>query len=65
MSSAYECLAKSERAPQIDAFKYLWKVKTFPNVTITTWRVLLGRALTRECLSRRGVMLNTIVCALC
>jgi len=35
VSSAYGCLAKFERGPQIDAFKYLWKIKAFLNVTIT------------------------------
>jgi len=35
VSSAYECLAKFERGHQLDVFKYLWKAKAFPNVTIT------------------------------
>jgi len=35
VSSACECLAKSERGPQIEAFKYLWKIKAFPKLTIT------------------------------
>ena len=65
VSSAYECLVKADRGPHIAAFKYLWKIKTFPNVMITSWRVLLGRVPTRECLSKKGVTLNTIVCALC
>jgi len=34
MSSAYERLHKPERGLYIDAFKYLWKVKAFPNVVI-------------------------------
>jgi len=65
VSSAYECLVKADRSPQIVAFKYLWKIKTFPNVMITAWRVLLGRVLTKECLSKRAVMLDTVVCAMC
>jgi len=65
VTSAYERLDKPERGPYIDAFKYLWKIKAFPNVVITTWRVLLGRVPTRECLSRRWVILNTTICALC
>ena len=65
VSSAYECLTKYERGPQLDVFNFLWKIKAFPNVMITTWRVLLGRMPTRECLSRRGVLLNTTACALC
>jgi len=65
VNSGYECLAKDEWAPQIDAFKYLWKSKAFPKVLITAWRVLLGRMPTRECLSRRGMVLNTTMCALC
>jgi len=63
--SAYDCLAKSDRGPQIDAFKSLWKAKTFPNVMFTAWRVLLDRIPTRSSLSRRGVLLNSTICALC
>jgi len=36
VSSAYECLTKYEIGPQLDVFKYLWKIKVFPNVMITT-----------------------------
>jgi len=63
--SAYECLVKADRGPQIAAFKYLWKTKTFPNVVITAWRVMLGRVPTRECLRKRGVMLDSVVCVMC
>jgi len=45
--SAYECLAKYERSPNIDVFKHLWKIKAFPNVVLTAWRVFLGRMPTR------------------
>jgi len=58
--SAYECLVKADRGPQVDVFKYLWKTKTFPNVVITAWRMLLGRVPTRECLRKRGVMLDSV-----
>ena len=61
----YECIAKPNRSPQKDVFKNLWKIKTFPNVLTTTWRVLLGRIPTRECLSRRGVIMNTNLCVVC
>ena len=60
--SAYECLVESERVPQVEVFKHLWKVKTFPNVLITAWRVLRGKISTRLALSRRGVQLNSAVC---
>jgi len=63
--SAYECLAKHVRGPHHDLFKFPWKVKALPNMMITTWRVLLGRMPTTLCLSRRGVTMNTILCALC
>jgi len=65
VSSAYECLVSATRGPQIDFFKHLWKTKTFPNVMFTAWRVLLNRIPTRMCLRRRGVLLDTYVCALC
>jgi len=65
LNSAYERLTKHERGPHHDVFKYLWKAKAFPNVITTTWRVLLGRIPTRKGLTRRGVMLDTILCALC
>jgi len=65
VSFAYECLGKTDRGPQIEAFRYLWKAKTFPNVMLTSWRVLLNRIPTRLCLRRRGVLLDTTECALC
>jgi len=65
VSSAYECLDKLDRGPLCQAFKYLWKVKTFPNVLTTAWRVLLGRVPTRESLRRRGVVMQNTLCALC
>ena len=65
MNSAYECLAKQGRGPHLDVFKYLWKAKAFPCVVTTVWRVLMNSLPTRECLSRRGVMMNTTLCALC
>ena len=63
--SAYECLADSERGPQVEVFKLLWKVKMFPNVLTTAWRVLRGRIPTRVALSRRDVQLTTELCVLC
>jgi len=30
--SAYEFLVEAESGPQVEVFKHLWKVKTFPNV---------------------------------
>jgi len=65
VKSTYEFLAKSERGSQKEVFSILWKTKTFPNVLITTWRALLGRLPTRLGLSRRGIVLNTTMCALC
>lgn len=62
---AYECLAKHVRGPHHDLFKCLWKVKPFPNVMITAWRAVLGRMPTKICLSKRGVAMNTTLCALC
>ena len=65
VKSAYKCLEEPEGGTQISPFGYLWKTKAFPNVLITAWRVLLGRLPTMECLSKRGVMVNTTECALC
>ena len=65
VKSAYECLAKHERGPQKEEFINLWKAKTFPNVLFTAWRPLLGRLPTRLCLSRRGIVMNSTMCALC
>jgi len=65
VSSVYEFLAKRASSPHQEVFKSLWKIKAFPNVIITAWRVLLGRVPSRMCLRRRGVMLNTILCAFC
>jgi len=65
VSSAYECLLSTARGPHFDVFKDLWEAKTFPSVMITAWRALLNRIPTRSCLRRRGVLLDTIVCAMC
>ena len=63
--SAYECIEEIGRGPQISGFGYLWKIKAFPNMMVTAWRVLWGRIPTREGLSRRGVMMNSVACSLC
>ena len=65
VSSAYECLSKHGRGNHDEVFKLLWKVKVFPNVLVTAWRVFMGRLPTRVSLSRRGMMLNSTVCPLC
>ena len=65
VNSANECLAKHDRGNQSEVYKLLWKVKAFPNVVVTAWRVLMGKLPTRMSLSRRGVMLNSTVCPLC
>jgi len=65
VNSAYECIAHPVRSSQNDVFRYLWKIKTFHNVLTTAWRVLIGRIPTRENLSRRGVIMNTILYAMC
>ena len=65
VSLAYEFLAKRASNPHQEVFKPLWKIKAFPNIIITAWRVLLGRVPTRTCLRRRGVMLNTVLCVFC
>jgi len=58
VNSAYECLSKHGRGPQFDVFKLLWEVKVFPSVVTVAWRMLMDRLPTRECLSRRGVLME-------
>ena len=65
VNNAYERLDKQSRGTQSEVFNLLWKAKAFPNVVTTTWRVLLDRIPTRVCLSRRGVMMDTTLCAMC
>ena len=65
VNSAYECLAKQSRGTQSDVFNLLWKTKAFLKVIVTTWRVLLDRIPTRVSLSRRGVMMESTICAMC
>jgi len=65
INAAYEYLAKHERGSRLDVYETLWKSKAFPSVLTTTWRVLMDRIPTRECLSRRGVTMNSILRALC
>jgi len=65
VSAAYECLSKPERVPKKEVYTLLWKVKTFPNVMLLVWRVLLVRIPTRLSLRSRGVVMNSTMCALC
>ena len=65
VNSAYECLTKQSRGTQSDVFNFLWKIKAFPNVIVTAWRVLLDRIPTRVSLSRRRVMMESTLCAMC
>jgi len=65
VNSVYECLSKQSRGPCLEVFKLLWKAKAFPNVVMTTWRVLLGRIPTRVSLSRRGFTVNSTLYAMC
>jgi len=50
---------------RIAVFDLLWKAKAFPSVLITAWRSLLDRLPTRECLSRRGVTMESTLCVFC
>ena len=65
VSSVYTCLVKQLRGTQQVIFDLLWKATTFPNVLITAWRVLIDRIPTREALVRRGMQMESTVCALC
>ena len=65
VSSAYDCLTKQGRGSHSEVYINLWKAKAFPSVVTTTWRILTNSVPTRECLSRRWVMLNNALCALC
>jgi len=65
VKSAYATLAKRGRGHPVEVFQLLWKAKAFPNVLTTAWRALLDRLPTRECLTRRGVMLDSNLCVFC
>ena len=65
VNSAYECLTKQSRGTQSGVFNFLRKIKAFPNVIVTAWRVLLDRIPTRVSLSRRWVMMESTLCAMC
>jgi len=65
VTSAYECLTQHVGGHQHEVFKSLWKTKAFPCVLTVAWKILLNRLPTRDCLSRRGVLVETTLCALC
>jgi len=65
VNSAYACLVNQGRGTHLEVFKLLWKAKAFPNVVTTAWRALTDNLPTRERQSRKGVMLNNTLCALC
>jgi len=65
VNAAYDCLTKHSANPQSEVYNLLWKAKAFPNVLMTAWRVMRGRMPSRLCLSRRGVLMNSMLCPLC
>jgi len=66
VKSAYSIMAHHLANGTMDnTFGILWQVKAMPKALITTLRVLLDRFLTSVNLIRRGVSVNSPLCALC
>ncbi|XP_068475121.1 uncharacterized protein [Phaseolus vulgaris] len=63
MKSAYESIRGD--GTRIGVFDLLWKAKALPSVLIIAWRSILDRLPTRECLSRRGVTMESTSCVFC
>ena len=65
VNATYVSLTKQTRGTRQDALELVWKMKAFPNVLVTAWRVLIDRIPTREGLCRRRVQMNSTVCVMC
>jgi len=65
VKSAYARLVNQTIVPKDGVFSSLWKAKALPKALITGWRVLLDRIPISVNLHRRGVAVNTTLCALC
>jgi len=66
VNSVHSILAHHQTNGTVDsAFGILWQSKAMPKVLITVWRVLLDRLPTNDNLIRRGITMNSPLCALC
>jgi len=66
VKSAYSILTNHQQVSiKEGVFCSLWQAKAMPRVLVTAWRVLLDRIPTRANLIRRGVLVNSPLCALC
>ena len=61
----YVCLANQINSPTDGAFFSLWQAKAMPKDIITGWRILLDKIPTSINLFKRGVTVNSTICALC
>ena len=46
-------------------FSNLWRCKALPSAVLTAWRVMEDKLATRVNLSRRGVLVDSLLCCLC
>ena len=63
--STYECQVVRNPGENHDLFNLIWRVKAFPNVRFTAWRIILNKIPTRFSLIRREVVVNSITCEMC
>jgi len=66
VKSAYSLLAQHQTHEVMDnVFGLLWQSKATPKTLVTAWRILLDRLPTNDNLIRRGIQVNSPLCALC
>jgi len=63
--SGYSILNGESSMQSTMSFKMLWSLSVAPSAIVSAWRILLDRLPTRLNLTRRGVQLVNLLCALC
>jgi len=63
--SSYEALKSSSPLESYLVMESLWDIKVLPNALFLVWRILRGKLPTSMNLSRRGVILSSLLCPLC
>ena len=66
VKSAYSLLVQHQTHEATDnVFGLLWQSKATPKILVTAWRILLDKIPTNDNLIRRGIQVNSPLCAMC
>jgi len=65
VNSAYNLVRKDKEVVSSSVFGMLWECKAVPSAGLMAWRLLENKLATRVDLSRRGVLVESLMCCLC